>query len=76
MECCARFEARIVAHHGGTRAGEQRQERGSRDGEAAIDLILRQETPRGKELVLLEMQPALVEEQTPSKLSPSLFCFS
>lgn len=40
----------------------------------AIDLILQQETSRGKELVLLEMQPAPVEEQTPL-LKPSLYLF-
>lgn len=59
--------------------GEEREKlrkEKSRDGEAAIDLILQQETPRGKELVLLEMQPAPVGEQTPppslslSSLSP------
>lgn len=44
----------------------------SRDGDAAIDLILQQETPRGKELVLLEMQPVPVGEQTPLSLSLSL----
>lgn len=61
---------------GGRRVEDKRRdrERRSRDGSTAIDLILRQETPRGKELVLLEMQPAPVEEQTLSK--PLSLCLS
>lgn len=43
----------------------------SRYAEAAIDLILQQEIPRSRELVLLEMQSAPVKEQ-----APSLFSFS
>lgn len=51
---------------------ERSRKEKSRDGEAAIDLILQQEIPRGEELVLLEMQPAFVENKPPCPLSLSL----
>lgn len=55
------------------RAGEGRPRKVAM-ARLAVDLILQQGTSRGKELVLFEMQPAPVEEQTPLlKLSLYLF---
>lgn len=59
------------------RAGEERPRKVAM-ARLAVDLILWQGTSRGKELVLFEMQPAPVEEQTPFlmlSLSLSLVLF-